>query len=102
MHALSLPTWWIHFTSMLEWIVAIPLVQAYGMRRQEGGWRWMALAMVPALASGMAVCIWHFYDNTAELKGLVVLQACLTLIGNLALAVAVWNLLRQQRRLQQP
>jgi hypothetical protein len=97
MHALSLGTWWIHITSVLEWVIAILAVQAYGLRRREGGWRWLALAMVPALASAMAACTWHFYDNNPSLKGLVVLQAALTTAGNGALAAAVWNLLRQQR-----
>ncbi|MEA5399437.1 DUF2499 domain-containing protein [Synechococcus sp. BA-124 BA4] len=97
MHALSLPTWWIHITSVLEWMLAILAVQAFGSRRQEGGWRWLALAMVPALVSAMAACTWHLFDNSEALKGLVVLQAGLTAIGNGAMALAAWNLLRQQR-----
>jgi hypothetical protein len=98
MHALSLGTWWIHITSVLEWLVAIAAVQAYGQRRQEGGWRWLALAMLPALASAMAACTWHLFDNPETLRGLVVLQAGLTALGNGALALAAFNLLRQQRR----
>jgi hypothetical protein len=45
----------------------------------------------------MAACTWHFYDNSTSLKGLVVFQAALTAAGNGALALATWNLLRQQR-----
>jgi hypothetical protein len=102
MHALSLPTWWIHVTSVLEWVIAIAAVQAFGLARGEGGWRWLALAMLPALGSAMAACTYHLFDNSAELKGLVVLQAGLTLAGNSALACAAWNLLRQQRRTDLP
>jgi hypothetical protein len=98
MHALSLPTWWIHITSVLEWMVAILAVQAFGRRRREGGWRWLALAMVPALVSAMAACTWHLFDNPQALRGLVVLQAALTALGNGAMALAAWNLLRLQRR----
>jgi hypothetical protein len=98
MHALSLGTWWIHVTSVLEWILAIVAVEAFGRRRLEPGWRWLALAMVPALASAMAACTWHLFDNSTALKGLVVFQAGLTALGNLALAVAAFNLLRLQRR----
>jgi hypothetical protein len=97
MHALSLPTWWIHIASVLEWMLAIVAVQAYGRRRREGGWRWLALAMVPALGSAMAACTWHLFDNSDSLRGLVVLQAALTALGNGALALAAWNLLRLQR-----
>jgi hypothetical protein len=53
--------------------------------------------MVPALASAMAACTWHLFDNSASLRGLVVLQATLTALGNVALALAAWNLLRLQR-----
>jgi hypothetical protein len=102
MHALSLGTWWIHITSVIEWIVAIAAVQAYGIRRGEGGWRWLALAMLPALGSAMAACTWHLFDNPEELRGLVVFQAGLTTLGNATLALAAWNLLRQQRRLDGP
>ena len=101
MHALSLGTWWIHVTSVLEWLAAIVAVQAFGAMRREGGWRWLALAMVPALISAMAACTWHLFDNSPSLKGLVVFQAALTTIGNTTLAIACWNLLRQQRLRQQ-
>jgi hypothetical protein len=53
--------------------------------------------MLPALLSAMAACTWHLFDNSSALKGLVVLQAGLTAIGNVALAAAAWNLLRLQR-----
>ncbi len=98
MHALSLGTWWIHITSVVEWLLAILAVQAYGRRRREGGWRWLALAMLPALVSAMAACTWHLFDNPPALQGLVVFQAACTFLGNLCLAVAAWGLLRQQRR----
>ena len=98
MHALSLPTWWIHIASVGEWIAAITAVLAYGRLRAEGGWRWLALAMVPALGSAMAACTWHLFDNPASLNGLVVLQAGLTCLSNAGLALAAWNLLQQQRR----
>jgi hypothetical protein len=98
MHALSLGTWWIHVTSVLEWLAAIVAIQAWGVSRREGGWRWLALAMVPALASAMAACTWHLFDNSPALQGLVVLQAGLTALGNGAMALAVWNLLRLQRQ----
>jgi hypothetical protein len=97
MHALSLGTWWIHITSVLEWMAAIVAVQSWGAQRGEGGWRWLALAMVPALVSAMAACTWHFFDNSPALQGLVVLQAALTAAGNGALALAAWHLLRLQR-----
>ena len=102
MHALSLPTWWIHITSVLEWVLAIVVIQAYGRQRREPGWRWLALAMLPALVSAMAACTWHLFDNAAQLQGLVVLQAGMTMLGNAALAWAAWGLLRSHRLSQPP
>ncbi|MEB3243764.1 MAG: DUF2499 domain-containing protein [Cyanobacteriota bacterium] len=98
MHALSLATWWIHITSVLEWLLAIFAVQSFGLRRREPQWRWLALAMLPALVSAMAACTWHLFDNAPALQGLVVFQAACTLVGNTALAMAAWWLLRSQRR----
>jgi hypothetical protein len=94
MHALSLPTWWIHVASVLEWILAIHAIQRWGEERRERAWSWLALAMVPALVSAMAACTWHLFDNAAALNGLVVLQAGTTLLGNGCLALAAWNLAR--------
>ena len=99
MHALSLPTWWIHVASVLEWMAAMWAVQRFGHLRREPAWRWLALAMVPALGSAMAACTWHVFDNSSDLQGLVVFQAGLTALGNAALAFASWNLLRLQRGL---
>jgi hypothetical protein len=98
MHALSLGTWWIHITSVLEWILAIVAIEAHGRRRAEPGWRWLTLAMLPALVSAMAACTWHLFDNSEALRGLVVLQAGCTTLGNIALAAAAWQLLRLQRQ----
>jgi len=97
MHALSLPTWWIHIASVLEWLLAMLAIQQLGLQRQERGWQWLALAMLPALMSAMCACTWHLFDNPEALRGLVVLQAALTTIGNLCLALAVLFLLREQR-----
>ena len=97
MHALSLGTWWIHIASVLEWLLAMLAIQHLGLQRQERGWQWLALAMLPALMSAMCACTWHLFDNPDALRGLVVLQAGLTTIGNLCLALAVLVLLREQR-----
>ena len=89
MHALSLGTWWIHVTSVIEWSLAIILIQRRGLK-------WLALAMVPALISALAARPWHLFDNSEALRPLVTLQAALTLIGNVVLAWAAWALLQRR------
>ena len=96
MHALSLGTWWIHVASVLEWIVAIVLLGRQAQRQQQNGLRCLALAMTPALISAMAACTWHLFDNSEQLRGLVVLQAACTALGNVCLAAAAWVLVRNE------
>lgn len=96
MHALSLGTWWIHVASVLEWILAITLLARQARTEQRPALRWLALAMTPALISAMAACTWHLFDNAEALRGLVVLQAGCTTLGNGCLAAAAWHLLQQE------
>ncbi len=96
MHELSLGTWFIHITTLFEWMLAIVLITRLGEIRLNPGLKWLALAMLPNLASAMAAITWHLYDNAESLKGLVVLQAALTTMGNTCLAIAAWNLFRTQ------
>ncbi|MEN9766165.1 DUF2499 domain-containing protein [Vulcanococcus sp.] len=100
MHALSLPTWWIHVASVVEWILAMWAIQSWGIQRREREWQWLALAMLPALISAMAACTWHLFDNSAALKGLVVLQAGCTVLGNSTMAVAAWWIWRGREQEQ--
>ena len=88
MHELSFGTWWIHIASVIEWCLAIVLIQRRGLNG-------LALAMLPALVSAMAACTWHLFDNSEALRGLVLLQASLTLLGNVALALAALQLKRR-------
>jgi hypothetical protein len=92
MHALSIPTWVIHISSVLEWMVAIALIWRYADVTQNRAWRSLSLAMFPALVSAMCACTWHFFDNPAPLDWLVTLQASTTLIGNGTMMVAAWQI----------
>ena len=73
-------------------MAAMLAVQRLARRSGESAWHWLALAMLPALVSAMCACTWHLYDNSAALRGLVVLQAALTALGNGALALAALQL----------
>ena len=94
MHALSLGTWFIHIATLCEWTLAIIFVTRWGKSTNNNGFSWLALAMLPNLASAMAAITWHIFDNTEYLQGLVVLQAALTTLGNSCLALAAWNLVQ--------
>lgn len=94
MHALSSGTWFIHIATLFEWSLAIVFVARCGQSAKKKEFIFLALAMLPNLASAMAAITWHIFDNSEALKGLVVLQAALTTFGNSCLALAAWNLLR--------
>ena len=97
MHSLSLPTWVIHISSVIEWTLAIWLIWQYDKQNPDRGWRNLAWAMFPALVSAMCAVTWHFFDNADSLEWLVTVQAALTLIGNSTLAFAayfIWKISR--------
>jgi Protein of unknown function (DUF2499) len=94
MHALSIPTWIIHVSSVIEWIAAIWLIWTYGEVTQNRAWFGFSLAMLPALISAMCACTWHYFDNSPSLEWLVTLQASMTVLGNFTLLIAgyfVWR-----------
>ncbi|WLT38560.1 DUF2499 domain-containing protein [Synechocystis sp. B12] len=95
MNALSIPTWMVHISSVIEWIVAIALVSRYATKAGYGHWRALAWGMVPALVSATCACTWHFFDNASQLDWLVTLQALTTVIGNITLCLAAWWIYRQ-------
>jgi hypothetical protein len=95
MHALSLPTWIIHISSVVEWIAAIWLIWIYGEVTDNRSWWILSLAMLPALVSAMCACTWHFFDNAESLEWLVTLQALMTVVGNSTLCAAAWWIWRE-------
>jgi len=94
MHALSIPTWIIHISSVIEWIAAIWLIWKYGEIISNRTWGALSFGMLPALVSAMCACTWHFFDNSPSLEWLVTLQASMTVIGNFTLFAAAWWIYR--------
>jgi Protein of unknown function (DUF2499) len=94
MNALSIPTWMIHVSSVIEWIVAIWLIWVYSEVTENPAWRSLSFAMLPSLVSAMCACTWHFFDNAPSLEWLVIVQGATTLIGNGTLCLAAWWIYR--------
>ncbi|MCX7594757.1 MAG: DUF2499 domain-containing protein [Fischerella sp.] len=91
MHALSIPTWIIHVSSVIEWIAAIWFIWKYGEVTSNRAWWTLSVAMLPALVSAMCACTWHYFDNAKSLEWLVTLQAAMTVVGNCTLWIAaIW------------
>ena len=94
MHELSLGTWLIHISSVIEWIVAIFVIEKISTYKKYNLFFWLSLAMVPNLIGAMCAITWHIYDNQDNLYGLVSLQGIFTFIGNSTLALAAIMIFR--------
>lgn len=94
MSTLSIPTWVIHLSSVIEWVVAIWFAWTYSKLSMNPAWKLFALAMLPSLVSAMSACTWHFFDNSPSLEWLVTLQAVTTVLGNSTLCMAAFLLWR--------
>ncbi len=97
MQALSIPTWIIHVSSVIEWIAAIWLIWKYGEAIGNRAWGALSFGMLPALVSAMCACTWHFFENSESLEWLVTLQASMTVIGNFTLFAAAWWIYRSTK-----
>ena len=86
MHELSFGTWFIHITSVVEWVYAIFII--YKISSHNKIYYWLSISMIPNLIGAMCAITWHIYDNQEILYGLVTLQGFFTFIGNTTLALA--------------
>ncbi|PXF41372.1 Ycf49-like protein [Gracilariopsis chorda] len=87
-NALSFPTWIIHVSSLVEWLVAMGLVWEYSERSRNERWKGLTWGMVPLHTSGICACTYHLFYNAPSLSVLVLLQAALTFVGNCSMAFA--------------
>ncbi len=91
-NALSLPTWVVHTSSVIEWIVAIQLVLNYARVTGKREYNRLAYGMLPLHASSMCAVTYHFFYNAPALSALVTLQAGLTCFGNVTLLLAAYSI----------
>lgn len=91
-NALSFPTWIIHVSSLVEWLVAMGLVWEYSQRSRNERWKGLTWGMVPLHTSGICACTYHLFYNAPSLNALVLLQAALTFAGNCTMAFATFRI----------
>ena len=59
-NALSLPTWCIHSSSIIEWLLAMQYIFEHADVSDNPRWKGMAWGMLPSHASGICACTFHF------------------------------------------
>ncbi|GMH32714.1 hypothetical protein BSKO_00548 [Bryopsis sp. KO-2023] len=93
-NALSLPTWIIHVSSVIEWFVAMGLVWQYAEVSNKPEWKGLTWGMVPLFAGALTACTWHFFYNSPDLEFLVAMQAFLTFVGNATCWLAAYRIFK--------
>mmetsp|Transcript_58037 Transcript_58037/g.141845 ORF Transcript_58037/g.141845 Transcript_58037/m.141845 type:complete len:574 (+) Transcript_58037:52-1773(+) len=93
-NALTIPTWFIHFSSVLEFLVAMELVWKFSEATNNEKWKGLTWGMLPLHASGICACTYHFFYNASVLQFLVSMQAGLTLLGNITCMIAAYRIAR--------
>jgi len=94
-NALSIPTWAVHTSSLLEWLAAMKLIWEHSETSGNAKWKGMTWAMIPSHTSGICACTYHFFYNTPLIAWIVSLQAGLTLIGNSCMAFAAYRIYKE-------
>tara|TARA_B100001109_G_scaffold196328_1_gene162922 strand:- start:51 stop:353 length:303 start_codon:yes stop_codon:yes gene_type:complete len=97
LYELSFFTWLIHISSVIEWIVAIFVINKISENNNYKNYFWLGLAMIPNLVGAMSAITWHIYDNQMDLYGLVSLQGLFTIFGNATLALATIYIYKKEK-----
>jgi len=90
-NALSVPTWAIHVSSLIEWVIAMGLIWQYAEVTGQPRWKSLTVAMIPCHSSGLCAVTWHLLYNAPALAPVVAAQAALTTVGNTTCAFAAWR-----------
>jgi hypothetical protein len=93
-NALTIPTWAIHFSSVLEYLIAMDLVWKFSEITKNDKWKGLTWGMLPLHASGICACTYHFFYNPSALQFLVSMQAGFTLLGNITCMIAAYRIAR--------
>ncbi|CAM9439889.1 unnamed protein product, partial [Phaeothamnion confervicola] len=93
-NALSFPTWMVHVSSLIEWLVAMTYIWRYADVSGVPQWKGLTWGMLPLHTSGLCACTFHILYNAPSVAYLVPVQAALTCFGNATMAFATWRVLQ--------
>mmetsp|Transcript_26825 Transcript_26825/g.62879 ORF Transcript_26825/g.62879 Transcript_26825/m.62879 type:complete len:487 (-) Transcript_26825:8-1468(-) len=89
-NALSVPTWIIHVSSLVEFLVAMGFCWRWGDVVENPRWKGLTWGLLPLHSSGITACTYHLFYN--QIPILVPLQALLTCVGNTTAAFAAYRI----------
>lgn len=91
-NALSLPTWMVHVSSLIEWLAAMGLVWRYAAISGNPRWKGLTWGMLPFHSSGICACTYHVFYNAPPVSALVALQSLLTVVGDMTCWYAAYRI----------
>mmetsp|Transcript_6369 Transcript_6369/g.13955 ORF Transcript_6369/g.13955 Transcript_6369/m.13955 type:complete len:446 (-) Transcript_6369:69-1406(-) len=89
-NALSLPTWLVHWSTVLEWLVAMSLVWRYAEATGNEKWKGLAWGMYLSHASSVFAITYHIFYN--QIGWILTGQALCTCLGNATLMLAAYRI----------
>jgi len=89
-NALSLPTWLVHWSTVLEWLVAMSLVWRYAEATGNEKWKGLAWGMYLSHASSVFAITYHIFYN--QIGWILTGQALCTCLGNATLLLAAYRI----------
>jgi Protein of unknown function (DUF3593)/Protein of unknown function (DUF2499) len=88
-NALTIGTWIIHISSLVEFLVAMGFVWRWSDVVQNPTWKSLTWGLIPLHTSGIIACTSHLFYNHIPI--LVPLQALMTCVGNTTAAFAAFR-----------
>lgn len=85
-NALTVATWIIHISSLVEFLVAMGFCWRWGDVVKNPTWKGLTWGLLPLHSSGITACTYHLFYN--HIPVLVPIQAFLTCVGNTTAAYA--------------
>ena len=89
-NALTVATWIIHVSSLVEFLVAMGFCWRWADAVGNPTWKGLTWGLLPLHSSGITACVSHLFYN--QIPILVPLQATLTCIGNTSAAYAAFRI----------
>jgi len=89
-NALTIATWVIHVSSLVEFLVAMGFAWRWADVVANPTWKGLTWGLLPLHSSGITACTYHLFYN--RIPVLVPLQALLTCVGNTTAAYAAFRI----------
>ena len=89
-NALTVATWIIHVSSLVEFLVAMGFCWRWADVVKNPAWKGLTWGLLPLHSSGITACVSHLFFN--QIAILVPLQAFLTCVGNTTAAYAAFRI----------